>query len=315
MVLTVGEVHTGLLQHSTGLPPDDVSRVLAIVPGERVRRSARPIAHAVSPDVLTGVDCPLATRSGRRAPGAGTTVSRALITGGHVLQASTRAVIEPAAATGRRRLPWSHYLTKPGVLEHRGAWAAEDLVLGFLSPARAPETLDLGAIATALMDDIQLSPLLDAVRPFTTPRTRLRWALVPPGADGGRHLDLTLEKGDLRTLRLTGTPEEIPAVVELCEDLALHDWLLSTLLGLIERADIGGGSWARTLGRLRPAVDTLLHLWMPAARLDDRVLDVWEVLERRPGLSRQWHTSVSRVRDQLAMATVTLLAREAVAAS
>ncbi|MGY0237130.1 SCO2521 family protein [Longispora urticae] len=310
MVLTVGEVHTGLLQHSASLPPDDVSRVLAVVPGERVRRRARPIAHAVSPDVLTGVDCPLATRSGRRAPAVGTTVSRALITGGHVLQVSTRAVIEPAA-TGRR-LPWSHYLARPGVLERRGAWAAGDLVPGFLSPARAPGTLDLGGIATGLMDDIQLSPLLDGVRPFNTPRTRLRWALVAPGADGVRRIELTVEKDGLRTLLLTGPPEEIPAVVELCEDLALHDWLLSTLLGLIERADIGGRSWARTLGRLRPAVDTLLHLWMPAARLDDRVLDVWEALERRPGLSRQWHTSVGRVRDQLAMATVTLLARESV---
>ncbi|WP_412538262.1 SCO2521 family protein [Longispora sp. K20-0274] len=310
MVLTVGEVHTGLLQHSTSLPPDDVAGILALVPGERVRRSTRPIPYAVSPEVLTGVDCPLATLSGRRAPGAGTAVSRALITGGHVLQASTRAVIEPASAGGRRRLPWSHYLTRPGVLEHRGAWSTDDLRDGFLAPTHAPDVLDLGAIATGLMDDLQLSRRLDAVRPFNTPRTRLRWAVVPPVGDGARRVELAVQDGTLRTLLLSGTPAEIPTIVELCEDLALHDWLLSTLLSLIDRAHVGGGSWARTLGRLRPAVDFLLHLWMPAARLDDGVLDVWAALEHRPGLTRQWNASVQRIRDQLAMATVTLLARE-----
>src|SRR5690349_15857270 len=71
-VLTFGEIHTGLLQNSTALSGDRVSALLDLVVGERVRRFERPIAHTVSPDRLTGVDCGLPASSGRSTRGIGT---------------------------------------------------------------------------------------------------------------------------------------------------------------------------------------------------------------------------------------------------
>src|SRR5579859_7659553 len=75
-MLTLGEVHTGLLQHATALPQAQVSRMLNLREGETVLRSQRPTAYAVSPDLLTGVDCELPSNSGRHVRGAGTVVSR-----------------------------------------------------------------------------------------------------------------------------------------------------------------------------------------------------------------------------------------------
>jgi hypothetical protein len=94
----------------------------------------------------------------------------------------------------------------------------------------------------------------------------------------------------------------VSAIVDLCEDLALHDWLLTALLSIIEQSQIGVEQPAQSVLRLRPAVDHLLHLWMPAARLRGVPVLAWDALESRPGLSRQWDASVRRVRDQMAMA-------------
>jgi hypothetical protein len=58
------------------------------------------------------------------------------------------------------------------------------------------------------------------------------------------------------------------------------------------------------IGRLAPAVDYLLHLWMPAARVDAALAPFWHGIEQRPGLTRQWQTNVDRVRDQLALAVI-----------
>lgn len=52
---------------------------------------------------------------------------------------------------------------------------------------------------------------------------------------------------------------------------------------------------------LRPAVDHLLHLWMPRARVAQDLAPLWDALEERPGFSRQWHNLVQRVRDQLTL--------------
>jgi hypothetical protein len=114
----------------------------------------------------------------------------------------------------------------------------------------------------------------------------------------------------LRTLRLQCGADQAAAIAELCEDLALHDWLLTTLLDVIERSRIGAGSRQQAVDRLGPAIDHLLHLWMPAARLDRSLTTVWDSLERRPGFSRQWHASVNRIRDQIALSTIRLLNRE-----
>src|SRR5690606_38426369 len=88
-MLLLGEVHTGLLQHSTSLSSSQSERLLAFMRGERVRRFERPIGHVVSPELLTGVDCRLPTASGARVRAVGTVRYRTSLTGGHVLQGSS----------------------------------------------------------------------------------------------------------------------------------------------------------------------------------------------------------------------------------
>ncbi|MEN3357815.1 MAG: hypothetical protein V7637_1797 [Mycobacteriales bacterium] len=326
-MLAIGEIRTGLLQNSTAVPAALTTRALALLPGELVRSSERPIAYAVSPERLTGLDCRLPTRSRARARGVGTAVTRAAITGGRVLQASTRTVLMRAGTD--RRLPWAHYLARPGVVEVTGRAGFADVADGYLGVPQQ-STLDLAALNERLFDDIVMRPELDRRPPFRVARTTLRWVAEvadepavpvrrPPrpagdgdgAGDGPAQAQFWLAGGTLRTARLALPADHLPMVVELCEDLALHDWLLTTVTGLIERGrpDAAPGSVADTAAvqRIRPAVDHLLHLWMPAARVDRRLLPLWESLERRPGFTRQWDVSVSRIRDQIALTTVGLL--------
>jgi hypothetical protein len=311
----LGEVCTGLLQHSTSVPRTVSDTILALRPGEAVRWSTRPIAYAVSPTLLTGVDCRLPAHAEKATRSVGTLMSRATLTGGHVLQGSAfgRVLIGDA----RRRLPWSYYLSRPGILETIGKVSWLDVVAGFTGPKQPANGLDLGAIAGRVMDLVQDSPELDRRAPFAVRRTRLRWAVLPwaGGLEGGSGPQPAVQFGidgdTVRSLVLCLDPgalaETLPNIVELCEDIALHDWLLTTLLALIERSRIGAGPAAHVVDRLKPAVDHLLHLWMPAARVDRSLEEVWQILERRPGFSRQWQASVDRVRDQLSVNAIALL--------
>ena len=306
VMLALGEVHTGLLRNRASVTQRLATQVLSLLLGERVRRSERPIAHAVSPDRITGVDCQLATSSGTRVRGIGTVVSRASITGGHVLQGSTYAHVVKSEAD--RRLPWSHYLSRPGAIETLGKADPADLAGGFLTPKQSPVNLDLGAISGRMVDMVQRSKELDHALPFRMARTRLRWVVAvdatQPTASRAR---FTIDSATVRTLRLTVAENDLPAAVKLCEDLALHDWLLTALLEMIERSRIGSSPRPQVVDRLRPAIDYLLHLWMPTARLNESVLPLWEILERQPGFTKQWEASVSRIRDQVALSTIVQL--------
>ncbi len=304
-MLTLGEVHTGLLQHSSSLPAERGAHALALLHGERVRRSDRPIAYAVSPDTLTGVDCALATRSGARTRAVGTAVSRACLTGGHILQGSTYVRIQKSETN--RRLPWSHYLSRPGGVETIGRADPDDLVQGFLVREPPLGTLDLGAMSGRVMDSAQVRAHPDRKPPFKMWRTRLRWAAVAAAAETAEpRVHFTIEEGDVRTVAVTAGAASFGYVVGLCEDLALHDWLLGAILQILDRSRIGALPRAEVVRRLAPAVDHLLHLWMPAARVEPSLLGVWESIERRPGFTRQWRASVDRVRDQVAVSTAAL---------
>ncbi|HZN75283.1 MAG TPA: SCO2521 family protein [Micromonosporaceae bacterium] len=304
-MLIVGEIHTGLLQNSVALPLPTCERALGLVHGERVRQFERPIAHAVSPDLLTGVDCRIATSTGLKVRGIGTAVSRATITGGHVLQGSATAHL--VRGESGRRLSWSHYLARPGRIELIGRPEPDDLARGFVGPRSQVAVLDLGAVARRAMKDVQSSPVLDRRPPFPAARTRLRFAVAMTGSDGQPHLHFRVEDKQLRTLQITCGAEQGPVVVEFCEDLALHDWLLTTLLHIMDGSRIGTEPRHAVVARLRPAVDHLLHLWMPGARIDESVAPFWERMERRPGMSRQWRACAERIRDQIALSAVTLL--------
>jgi hypothetical protein len=306
VLVALGEVRTGLLQHSAAIPPQLAESILALVPGERVKLSARPIARAVSPDLVTGVDCRLATASGTHIDGTGTVLTRASITGGTIIQTSARVTIAPAGAG--HRLPWSHYMARPGVVEARGKIDGNDLATGFAGQQRSSSVLDLSAPSQRTMDLIQSSARLDHSPRLRVQRTRLRWTVSIVAADQphGR-AQFTVDDDVLRTLHLSTHADRFGMVVGLCEDMARHDWLLSTLLELVERGRLGAPDAPQAVLRLRPAIDSLLHLWMPAGHVDEALLSVWEALERRAGFTRQWVQLVDRVRDQVTLSAVSLM--------
>lgn len=300
-LVTIGEVHTGLLLNSGPVSSAVAGTLLELTLGERVRRFDRPIAHARSPDLLTGFDCALPTSSGAKVRAVGTAISRAAITGGHLLQGSTFVTVVRSRA--ERRLPWSHYLARPGLAESLGKVEPKTVVDGFLDGKSPTGHLDLGAVSRRTMDTVQIKAELDHKAAFRSSRTKLRWVVTT--TDSTRRSITFAVRSDLtRTVRLPHRDLAVTALVELCEDLALHDWLLTTLLSLINRSRIGSGSRSEVIDRLRPAIDYLLHLWMPAARIDPGLTQLWQALEQRPGFSRQWQVNVDRVRDQLAIGTI-----------
>lgn len=300
-MIVVGEVHSGLLHHSYGLSADRTRSLLDLAPGEQVRQSHRPMARTESPPLLTGVDCdlPLGKRTGR---GIGTVLARAVITGGHVLQGSSFAHI--TVATEPRRLSWPHYLSRPGTIESITAPPGDGLIAGLLAETTPQaDQLRLTGISDRTMNLVQRHGDLDHRPPFRAPRTRMSWvADIREDAVPGLHL--TVKNPTERTLLIRQPGATLEAVTTLCEDIAYHDWLLSTVIDMVSRAHIGGTERTEAVSRLEPIVDHLLHLWMPAAHCDEAMAQRWQNLEKAPGFSRQWTALVNRVRDQLTLATL-----------
>jgi hypothetical protein len=111
----------------------------------------------------------------------------------------------------------------------------------------------------------------------------------------------------LRTVELHTSCEDPQELAALCEDIALHDWLLTTVVKLIDHSRIASAPRHEVIERLLPALDHLLHLWMPGARLTEGSRLIWQSLEEGVGFTRQWQASVDRIRDQLSLATITRL--------
>jgi len=305
-MLTVGEVHTGLIQHATALSGDQCTEVLSCREGEAVLRSERPTAYAVSPDVLTGVDCLLPSASGRRVRAAGTVSARTVITGGRIVQGSARARIRRGEAG--RRLPWSHYLATPGEVETIGKADWSDVGRGFLATgATVPDRLDVTAISVRALESVQQAQMLDRRPPLRTPRTSLRWVIRTDNDRDRAEGVFTVATPTVRTLELTVGRSEVPDAIALCEDLGLHDWLLTTLGSLLEWSLTSPRPASDKVVRLRPVIEHLLHLWMPGARVADGLRPVWSDIEHRPGFSRQWDASVSWIRDQVTVGTMALM--------
>ena len=305
-VLACGEVRTGLLPSFQALDGRAAAQLLRLRADEHVRVSERPNLYALSPEVLTGVDCRLPTSNGAKVRAVGTVAARAALTEGRVLQA-TAYFSAPATGPDVRR-PWGHYLVRPGVVEPFGKLPEQATAEGVLRGGGRGE-LDLGMIAEGLLAQLVRHPLLDHKAPFKSRRTQLRWAArqAPEGEEAS--LDrFTLAEDGLRTVELR-VPEgtEAAAVAGLCEDLALHDWLLTTVVHMLENSRLGAADGPAAVLALRPAVDHLLHLWMPRAHVDRTLGHLWDVLEREPGFSRQWENLRQRIRDQLAIQAIPLL--------
>jgi hypothetical protein len=305
-VLACGEVRTCLLPSFQALDARAAAQLLRLRADEHVRVSERPNLYARSPEVLTGVDCRLPTSNGAKVRVVGTVAARAALTEGRVLQAT--AYFGALASGPETRRPWGQYLARPGVLEPFGKLPEQAAAEGALrGPGRGE--LSLGLIAEALLAQLLRHPLLDRKPPFKSRRTHLRWVVRRDvGGEGPALERFTLAEGGLRTVQLR-LPEGIPAAAAagLCEDLALHDWLLTTVVHMLDHARLGSADGPSAVLLLRPAVDHLLHLWMPRAHMEPSLGHLWDVLEENPGFTRQWQTLVRRIRDQLALHAIPLL--------
>lgn len=303
--LAVGEVRTGFLNHSQALPLEAAIVLLELIPGEQVRNASRPRVYAVSPEPLTGVDCVLPSMNGRRTRAVGTVASRVTLTGGRLVQSCSYTEIVKAESSNRQ--PWSHYLAHPGVVECLGKLNTDDAAAGFAESERGFRGIEVGIIAEQALNGVQNSPLLDGRLPVRAPRGSWRWAFQCPKGNGAELFRFKILKDGTRLLRLAMPGHSVEDVVDLVEDLALHDWLLSTVEGILARAELGSGPTEKMLPRVRPVIDHILHHWMPAARVKPGLLPLWTNLDRVQGLTRQWDLSVQRVRDQLALSTITML--------
>jgi hypothetical protein len=303
MPLTIGEVHTGLLMTSAAVSADTAAELLAIVPGRTVRTRQRPIRYAWSPELLTGVDCSALLAERREVRVVGTPATRLSLTDGRIIQAGTHATLRHDYA-GRRR-PWAHYLAQPGVLEVLGKASEESLATGFLRGPATVTALDLGAVNVRALADVERSELLDHNPPFLSRRTRLRWSVE--SSDYEQEIVFMLGADGLRTVRLRAAEPDPRALADFCADLALHDWLLSTLLDIVDRAVARSRPTAELIGMLRPGIDHLVHAWMPGAHANRTLDRIWQELDLRSGFSLQWQKTVERIRDQLSVSLVEAL--------
>jgi hypothetical protein len=299
----MGEVHTGLLMTSAAVSSETATELLAILPGSSVRARRRPVPCAWSPEVLTGVDC-LAPVTGRREVRVvGTPATRVSLTGGLIVQAGTHATVRHDPS-GRRR-PWGHYLAQPGVLEVLGTEPEETLATGFLAGAVTAKTLDIGAVNVRALAAVQRSTRLDHNPPFRSRRTQLRWSAQ--AADSEQELVFTLGPDELRTARLRAHEADPRALADFFADLALHDWMLSALLELVDRAMARSRPAVDLVSMLRPGIDHLVHAWMPAAHVSRALAQVWQEFDQGSRFSLQWQKTVERIRDQLSAGLIEAL--------
>ena len=303
-MLILGEVRTCLLHNSGPLPRNATTELLGLLSGQQVLFTERPIGRAVSPEMAVGVDCRLAAEPRAKARAVGTVISRASITGGLVLQGSAMTRVHRTASN--HRLAWSHYMARPGVVEVIGKVPATALASGYLADEFPVSTLDLGSVSEHVIASVQRRPQLDHVTVIRARPTRVRWAAVVRDADAPT-AKVAVTGETVRTVSLEVREDQLGLVAQFCEDFALHDWLLTTLGQVVERAERGGFAGQEPIDILGSAVERLLHLWMPGAHVDPVMCTIWDALDRRPGLTRQWNARVSWIRDQIALKTLQAL--------
>ncbi len=158
------------------------------------------------------------------------------------------------------------------MVEPLGKPPHEAVAQGVLGGGRHGD-LDVGLIADGLLTRLLRHALLDQRPPFRSRPTRLRWVALPAAPGDGPSIErFTLAEDELRTVRAPRVPDGTTGadLAALCDDLALHDWLLTTVVRMLDGVRLGGSAAqdaTAVVRALRPAVDHLLHLWMPRARV------------------------------------------------
>ncbi|QBS44662.1 SCO2521 family protein [Nocardia sp. CS682] len=297
----LGETHTCLLPTAKPLRRNDLDQLLDLMPGHPVDWRERPMSRAVSPDIVTGVDCELAAPGHAAVRAIGTVANRAVVLGGRVLQSSTQAKV--VAAEWPERRVWSHYLSRVGVLEVLTKVTAETssrLTAGLLAGGPpAPDVLDLGSIAHRLLGRITMDPLLDQRAPLRSSTTHLRWAARSGDVEQTQVAFRVLNDTD-RTAEITvRDADELAAAQQFCEDLAAHDWLLTVLRATLEKSDLCDPGTPESTALLAPALHHLAHLWAPGAHTPTPLRALWNPLETEPGFTADRQILVDELRNRV----------------
>jgi hypothetical protein len=199
-------------------------------------------------------------------------------------------------------------VSKPG--DAAGARLAD----GHLRPNNG-DRLDLTSISRRMSTSIRVDPRLDQGVPFRAGTTQLRWA-VEVGTPGDRPgFVFRLDSDTQRSVRLIVPESEVTAAQRFCEDLAVHDWLLTTIGQVADRFGPADQEVGRVLDQLAPLLEQLAPLWMPGAHTPAALRRPWEQLEADPGFTRQWTARVGQLRDRMTTATLHALRNSKISSS
>ncbi|MFF0491575.1 SCO2521 family protein [Nocardia sp. NPDC004068] len=310
-LVVLGHVGTSLLPSPNVLDiPATIELLSTIVRGSRVTSRERPVPLAISAPRVEGVDCVLPVSHGRSIRGIGTVLTRALVVGGRISQSSSLTTV--IAAEGGTQRPWKHYLASAGTVEAMsglGSEAGARLALGHVRKTTR-DSLDLGAISGRMTMELRMDDRLAHAVPFRTAETQLRWAAeVVPDRTRAPVFAFTLESSAVRSVRLRVGETELPAVQRFCEDLAVHDWLLTTLTELLSAPGHHGHIEHHPETTLALVLEHIVPLWMPGAHTPPQLRSLWADVEQDPGFTLQWSARVNQLRDRMAAATLDLLRR------
>ncbi|HET9255724.1 MAG TPA: SCO2521 family protein, partial [Pseudonocardiaceae bacterium] len=166
--------------------------------------------------------------------------------------------------------------------------------------------LDLGAISEHLLTRVQMRPQLNYKAIIRSRPTRMRWSAT---VSEKNELTVKLHINDdvLRTVEVIAPVSQLSLVEQFCEDLALHDWLITVLDDVIEQTDRDAVAGTDPMKIFGPVAERLVNLWMPGAHINPALRPLWETLEERPGFSRQWKAQVATIRDRIALRTLEAL--------
>jgi hypothetical protein len=293
--VVLGVVVTNLLNTSEPLPLEAGRQALKLLPGVGADWRSHPVDQVVSPDMFYGVDCGLAT-SRTQPRVVGTVRARALLTGGHMLQGSARVDVVLDAST--RRMPWSYYAARTGTVEAVNKADPADLVAGFLSTDPGGGLLDLAGIGAHVMSRLDEVPQVDRQARMHTEAGLLRWAVLVRD-DGEFQAEVVAGPDGGFRVRMTAPLAMLANIVEFCEILALHHWLLAALKNAFDRASRS----RRPMDELGPALSYLGHMWNPTAYLPAATAWIWEALEHEAQLTWGWQSTLTRVRDKVSLLT------------
>jgi hypothetical protein len=185
------------------------------------------------------------------------------------------------------------------VITRVGPQTSIRLTEGFLG-TRGAADLDLTSVTDRLLGRIRTRH--PGYTPLRVGTTRLRWAARVGDVEVPR-VAFRLHNDTLRTVLIVVPYEtELAAAQRFCEDLAVHDWLLTVVAEATERADLAGPGSAASIETIAPVLCHLAHLWMPGAHSPPALRGLWAQLGEEPDFDAAWRGCIVHLRNRLLVA-------------